>query len=256
MIEATKIQPSSFRNATLSHYSNDSPSAVKCHAASIPVSLQLLAARTARFSRGQRAFERSETAVGVEQNLTPVNWRGPAESGYASRFGERAMDLEDWDRLGIDDSKQSGSTDKAAGTSKPVAALVNDYRTKRNAWLAEVEHLAQMRDHVRSSAERETLEILAKARQDARNAIAAARRELLVLSEQVRAALGDTDPVPAAESRPDTTGQGQVVLAETSTAGLSTSVVLDTNPRRETPKRDDAWADLESLMKETESSKF
>ena len=165
--------------------------------------------------------------------------------------GSVRSDLEEWDRIGIDDPKQSGSISKAPDTGKPVATLLGDYRTRRSAWLAEVEHLAQLRDEVRSAAERETLEILTRARQEARNLIASARRELLVLSEQVHAALGDSESLRTAELPPDPTRQ--IVFAETSTPRLSTSVVLETHPRRETAKRDDYLSDLDSLVNETES---
>jgi hypothetical protein len=171
------------------------------------------------------------------------------------------MDLDEWDRIGFGDPKESEATDKAASTGKPVANLLVDYQTKRTAWLKEVEQLAQMRDEVRGAAERETLEILARARQDARNVIAAARRELLVLSEQVRAALGDSEPQLAAELRQQTERQiltlettpAGVLFAEASAPALPAAVVPEPDPPRETAKRDDDWGDVDSLF-ETELS--
>ena len=90
------------------------------------------------------------------------------------------MDPTEWDRDGIGGPEQPGPADKASGTGKPVANLLDQYLTKRTALMAEVEHLAQLRDQVRGAADRETLDIVGKARQDAREVIAAARRELFV----------------------------------------------------------------------------
>ena len=81
---------------------------------------------------------------------------------------------------------------------QPVANLLEHYRSRRSAWIAEAECLAQLRDQVRSAADQETLEIVSRARRDVRDVIASARRELLVLTEQVRAALGDSEPLPRA----------------------------------------------------------
>jgi hypothetical protein len=171
------------------------------------------------------------------------------------------MDLEEWDRMGFGEPKESEPRDKDPGTGKPVANLLVDYQTKRTAWLAEVDQLAQLRDQVRNAAERETLEILARARQDARKLIASARRELLVLSEQVRVALGDSEPTLAAELRRDTARQihsldttpAGVLFAEASTPALPAAVVPEANQSRETVQRNDHWGDLDSLLSETES---
>jgi len=80
----------------------------------------------------------------------------------------------------------------------PVPDLIERYRLRRDAWIAQADELARLRDEVRSSAEREAMEIVTAARRDVRKVIMEARRELLVLSAQVQAALGDssakTDP--------------------------------------------------------------
>jgi hypothetical protein len=93
----------------------------------------------------------------------------------------------------------AGHTDQQppqAGT--PVPDLIERYRLRRDAWIAQADELARLRDEVRSSAEREAMEIVTTARRDVRKVIMEARRELLVLSAQVQAALGEvtgkTDP--------------------------------------------------------------
>jgi hypothetical protein len=85
-----------------------------------------------------------------------------------------------------------------AGT--PVPDLIEQYRIRRDAWIAQADELARLRDEVRGSAEREAMEIVTAARRDVRQIVMEARRELLVLSAQVQAALGE------AGARPDATG--------------------------------------------------
>ena len=84
-----------------------------------------------------------------------------------------------------------------AGT--PVPDLIEQYRVRRDAWIAQADELARLRDEVRGSAEREAMEIVTAARRDVRQIVMEARRELLVLSAQVQAALGE------AAARPDRT---------------------------------------------------
>jgi hypothetical protein len=74
----------------------------------------------------------------------------------------------------------------------PVPDLIEQYRLRRDAWIAQADELARLRDEVRSSAEREAMEIVTTARRDVRKVVMEARRELLVLSAQVQAALGET----------------------------------------------------------------
>jgi len=94
----------------------------------------------------------------------------------------------------------AGESDKPqsqTGTT-PVPDLIERYRVRRDAWIAQADELARLRDEVRGSAEREAMEIVTAARRDVRKVITEARRELLVLSAQVQAALGEvtskTDP--------------------------------------------------------------
>jgi hypothetical protein len=82
-------------------------------------------------------------------------------------------------------------TDHAA---VPVPQLIEKYRLQREAWMAQAEELARLRDEVRGSAEREAMEIVTAARRDIRQIVMEARRELFVLSAQVQAALGEGSP--------------------------------------------------------------
>jgi hypothetical protein len=85
------------------------------------------------------------------------------------------------------------SDQQPPGTSiTPVPDLIEQYRVRRDAWIAQADELARLRDEVRSSAEREAMEIVTTARRDVRKVVMEARRELLVLSAQVQAALGET----------------------------------------------------------------
>jgi len=90
----------------------------------------------------------------------------------------------------------AGQTDQPQsqiGTT-PVPDLIERYRLRRDAWIAQADELARLRDEVRGSAEREAMEIVTAARRDVRKIIMEARRELLVLSAQVQAALGEATP--------------------------------------------------------------
>jgi len=90
----------------------------------------------------------------------------------------------------------AGQTDQQTpqAGSTPVPDLIERYRLRRDAWIAQADELARLRDEVRGSAEREAMEIVTAARRDVRKVIMEARRELLVLSAQVQAALGEASP--------------------------------------------------------------
>jgi Domain of unknown function (DUF4115) len=97
----------------------------------------------------------------------------------------------------------AGQTDQPqsqTGTT-PVPDLIERYRVRRDAWIAQADELARLRDEVRGSAEREAMEIVTAARRDVRKIIMEARRELLVLSAQVQAALGEATPRTALLSK-------------------------------------------------------
>jgi hypothetical protein len=114
----------------------------------------------------------------------------------------------------------AGQTDQPQTGITPVPDLIERYRVRRDAWIAQADELARLRDEVRGSAEREAMEIVTAARRDVRKVIMEARRELLVLSAQVQAALGEatakTDPatlLTKAGITPDHEGQGALPAA-------------------------------------------
>jgi cytoskeletal protein RodZ len=84
-----------------------------------------------------------------------------------------------------------------------VPGLLDQYREQRRAWLAQADELARMREEVRQAAEREALDIVTAARRDVRRIIVEARRELLVLTAQLHAAVEATD-APGIQAPPFT----------------------------------------------------
>jgi hypothetical protein len=84
-----------------------------------------------------------------------------------------------------------------------VPGLLDQYREQRRAWLAQADELARMREEVRQAAEREAIDIVTAARRDVRRIIVEARRELLVLTAQLHAAVEATD-APGIEAAPFT----------------------------------------------------
>lgn len=147
--------------------------------------------------------------------------------------------------------------------AQPVASLLEYYRSKHSAWVAEAESLARLRDQVRSAADRESLEIITQARKDVRDVIAIARRELLVLTEQVRAALGDSEPPPkAVEALKDDGWLPAAILSEAAESqDIHTVVTVAANPSsppavsvaspENAAKREDDWGDeFDSLLRQ------
>ncbi len=113
----------------------------------------------------------------------------------------------------------AGQTDQPQQTgTTPVPDLIERYRLRRDAWIAQADELARLRDEVRGSAEREAMEIVTAARRDVRKVIMEARRELLVLSAQVQAALGEatpnTDPATLLNKAGITPDDSQAALPE------------------------------------------
>ena len=84
-----------------------------------------------------------------------------------------------------------------------VPGLLDQYRQQRRAWLEQADELVRMRNEVRQAAEREAIDIVTAARRDVRRIIVEARRELLVLTAQLHAAVEATD-VPGLEAPPFT----------------------------------------------------
>ena len=74
-----------------------------------------------------------------------------------------------------------------------VPSLIHDYRAQREAWREQARNLARMREEVLAAADHEARGIVSTARADVRRILLKARRDLLVLAAQVRAAgrLGD-----------------------------------------------------------------
>ena len=90
--------------------------------------------------------------------------------------------------------------DERPGTSNGVPALIHDYRAQRDAWREQARNLARMREEVLTAADREAKDIVSTARADIRRILLKARRDLLVLAAQVRAAgrLGEPHDAPDA----------------------------------------------------------
>jgi hypothetical protein len=88
--------------------------------------------------------------------------------------------------------------DERHGATGKVPSLLHDYRAQRDAWREQARNLARMREEVLSAADHEAKEIVTTARTDIRSILLKARRDLLVLAAQVRAAgrLGDAEDTP------------------------------------------------------------
>jgi len=76
----------------------------------------------------------------------------------------------------------------------PMPELLEDYKARRVRLMAETRELERLRQHVRSSAEREAAAIVTNARRNVRQVLLEARRELLVLVAQLQAVGCDTQP--------------------------------------------------------------
>ena len=88
--------------------------------------------------------------------------------------------------------------DERRGATGKVPSLIHDYRAQRDAWREQARNLARMREEVLTAADREAHDIVTTARTDIRAILLKARRDLLVLAAQVRAAarLGDGEDTP------------------------------------------------------------
>ena len=92
------------------------------------------------------------------------------------------------------DASDYPQDEQHGGTGK-VPSLLHDYRAQRDAWREQARNLARMREEVLSAADQEAKDIVTAARTDIRSILLKARRDLLVLAAQVRAAgrLGDAE---------------------------------------------------------------
>jgi hypothetical protein len=139
-----------------------------------------------------------------------------------------------------------------------VPDLIERYRVRRDAWIAQADELARLRDEVRGAAEREAMEIVTAARRDVRQVIMEARRELLVLSAQVQAALGEVagKPDPAALLK------AHAASSNVAAAGLSSSATGDHPADILVPEAavktmlDEARADMEALAQDARTVPF
>src|SRR5687768_10335225 len=116
------------------------------------------------------------------------------------------------------DHRNYPQDEEQAGTGSPepvsrVPSLIHDYRAQRDAWREQARNLARMREEVLTAADHEARGIVSAARADVRRILLKARRDLLVLAAQVRAAgrLGDgEDTVDTSNFLPaDDLGQAQ-----------------------------------------------
>jgi hypothetical protein len=133
--------------------------------------------------------------------------------------------------------------DDRPGTPSNVPALIHDYRAQRDAWREQARNLARMREEVLTAADREAHDIVSSARADVRRILLKARRDLLVLAAQVRAAgrLGDADDTP------DTGG-----LLPTDDLGQASNVL--TSARHDVRRvLDESRPELEGLASEGEA---
>lgn len=89
----------------------------------------------------------------------------------------------------------AGAETASAEKASRVPSLIHDYRAQREAWREQARNLARMREEVLAAADHEARGIVSAARADVRRILLKARRDLLVLAAQVRAAgrLGDGD---------------------------------------------------------------
>lgn len=147
----------------------------------------------------------------------------------------------------------SEPNDSKPNSGTPVPDLIEQYRLRRDAWIAQADELARLRDEVRGSAEREAMEIVTSARRDVRQIVMEARRELLVLSAQVQAALGE------AGARPDPTAllnQGRDT--DGGTTGESSQFADSIFAPEEAVKGmlDEARADMDALAEDARTVPF
>jgi uncharacterized protein DUF4115 len=149
------------------------------------------------------------------------------------------------------DAPQGAGT-QVAGT--PVPDLIERYRVRRDAWIAQADELARLRDEVRGAAEREAMEIVTAARRDVRQVIMEARRELLVLSAQVQAALGEVagkDPAALLKAHAPAVAAG---LPSSSTSDHSADILVPEAAVK--TMLDEARADMEALAQDAKTVPF
>ena len=159
------------------------------------------------------------------------------------------------------DSRSPGLGEHQAGMQvggPQVPDLIEQYRVRRDAWIAQADELARLRDEVRGAAEREAMEIVTAARRDVRQVIMEARRELLVLSAQVQAALGEVNGRPD----PATLLKAHASSSTPAAAGLPAGSMPERPADILVPEAavktmlDEARADMEALTQDAKTVPF
>jgi len=144
------------------------------------------------------------------------------------------------------------------GGGAQVPDLIEQYRVRRDAWIAQADELARLRDEVRGAAEREAMEIVTAARRDVRQVIMEARRELLVLSAQVQAALGEVagkpDPAALLKAYASSSTAAAAALPPTSTTDQSSDILVPEAAVKS--MLDEARADMEALAHDAKTVPF
>ena len=131
-----------------------------------------------------------------------------------------------------------------------VPLLIDQYKQRRQAWLAQADELVRLRDQVRSAAEQEALDIVTAARRDVRRIVVEARRELLVLTAQLHAAIESVDQASLQAAAGEAEGHNVTDLVSGQRAlGVAEDKVL--GARREVRSvLDEARAEIEALVAE------
>jgi F0F1-type ATP synthase membrane subunit b/b' len=134
-----------------------------------------------------------------------------------------------------------------------VPRLIDQYKQRRQEWLAQADELVRLRDEVRTAAEREALEIVTAARRDVRRIVVEARRELLVLTAQLHAAIESVDQasLQAAETVSAADAGGSATDLVSGQRPLSAAEDKVLGARREVRTvLDEARAEIEALVAE------
>jgi hypothetical protein len=152
----------------------------------------------------------------------------------------------------VENARRRTMSDHPNDPRPPVPDLIERYRMRRDAWIAQADELARLRDEVRGAAEREAMEIVTAARRNVRQVIMEARRELLVLSAQVQAALGEVsgkDPAALTRASEYTAALPPGPASEPSSTLLVPEAAVKT-------MLDEARADIEALAEDARTVPF
>jgi hypothetical protein len=144
----------------------------------------------------------------------------------------------------------SNVAEREQPTHLGVPRLLDQYKQRRQAWLAQADELLRLRDEARLAAEREAVEIVTAARRDVRRIVVQARRELLVLTAQLHAAVEPVDQASLGASAVEAV-EAPAHQALVNNASLGTTRELVMGARREVRSvLDEARAEIEALAAE------